>query len=868
MLKNGLTSGCLTVISNDFERNHQKLLDCIKTMAFAEWNKLEDWYIEPWFITDKNKTFETFYKLTKKESQLHLEGSDMPESFLGKYYIAQLRNRKYRFIKNLPNVLYHEKKPNTEMDLLDALKAKEVYEVRCNTCNRTYFADEKSITCVKWQSCCGAECLSSTVENKPEKYINLCSSYKQSNELQIINKQMPVLENISEPLSYYGKGDDISISYISDIHLLHHLNNGESKDKLIDKTVKSLYESLDDDSIIVFGGDISSEPELTIKFYERFATYNSYLSYKDTKSALVDSKEKKILLEDRKHKLENKVLRYKKHVESIKEHLLPELKFSDVEQYKNKYKQNSSWFDTINAYKKVDSYRQKSISEEREKYLDLLSQKMDLLDNFEEQLNRFQALYDYEMKELSEIESDFGNHIESVSINDLYRDYSVLSERRNIYAVLGNHEYIGFSSVKAAVEFYRPRLEALGIKLLHNESEEIEINGTPCVVFGGTGFAKYNNKYNAETIVACNGFTREDEIKETTEFETAYLKAKQIAKKDACFICISHYPVSDCFVSIDKDTIYFYGHNHQNYYRRNENEIIYADNQIGYEQNNILFKTMTTGVETNPYFALEDGLYKTTIPDYLQFNRHIGEYIGEGTLLYQRCQNNKANMYVIKLKGYYGFFIMNSNKGTSQGISIVNGGSTKKISKSTDLQWLYDNFETVLCRYLQVLTPLREYQEQISSELKQLGFSGTIHGCIVDIDYYHHIMLNPIDGTITYYYSPSFGLIRTLDSFDNVIDSIESRDKEHSITVQEYKKLKNEYNKNKTDKNYTLGLKTNSNLLDLSENKPIVYGEDIQTVSRSEGMYGLSRRINPLQKLFSGRVLRDYNSNLAKTEPK
>lgn len=59
---------------------------------------------------------------------------------------------------------------------------------------------------------------------------------------------------------------------------------------------------------------------------------------------------------------------------------------------------------------------------------------------------------------------------------------------------------------------------------------------------------------------------------------------------------------------------------------------------------------------------------------------------------------------------------------------------------------------------------------------------------------------------------------------------------------------------------------SSSNLLE-TENYEV---EDIsqrveEFVSRKEGMYGVSRKISPLQRLFTGRVLRDFDLRLTET---
>lgn len=41
----------------------------------------------------------------------------------------------------------------------------------------------------------------------------------------------------------------------------------------------------------------------------------------------------------------------------------------------------------------------------------------------------------------------------------------------------------------------------------------------------------------------------------------------------------------------------------------------------------------------------------------------------------------------------------------------------------------------------------------ISDEVSAIGGAGTIHGCIVDIDWFNHVYLNPFDGKITPYFA-------------------------------------------------------------------------------------------------------------------
>ena len=55
-----------------------------------------------------------------------------------------------------------------------------------------------------------------------------------------------------------------------------------------------------------------------------------------------------------------------------------------------------------------------------------------------------------------------------------------------------------------------------------------------------------------------------------------------------------------------------------------------------------------------------------------------------------------------------------------------------------------------------IKTPLdnfSNYQKQISEEIKAIGGSGNIHGAIIDIDFFNHLYINPVDLTVTAYWA-------------------------------------------------------------------------------------------------------------------
>lgn len=844
----GDVSGCLEVIGNcdDVELEIQ---DLVRTWAENEWNKFSDW--NAYFYSGN---FGTYYKLTNDEIELHDAKGAMPESFVRKF-----RGNGEGDLSYENHFLYHKKRPNTYGDLVDGYKEGKLYKVKCKICNRIFYIDSVSFNCIKWKSCIGADCLACTVDDCGADYMHSLYDWNSnSNKLQVLDYQLSKVEALSNPLTYYSSDEALHIAYISDLHLLHHLKyyNGNAK-KMIKDMVDKLYASMSIADIVIFGGDISSDTDMTLAFFTYFMRKYDYIYFQKFKTELCYLKKLKKALSNSKIPIYlDKCDKINRYIEELKKALLDSFDFTMFEKYKKLYRSYESYETAFEYYRKITSYKKYNISEEDEERILQIAKLIDFRDKYNNWVVRYKSNQNRVQNRVDKFEVEYGKAIEDISLND-YRHVML----DGVYAVLGNHEYIDFSNVDACVSFYKTELSKLGIKLLHNN---YYLNDR-FLIYGGTGFAKYDQKWNADTIVCCSNFSRENEIVETTIFEQGYMNALNYAKENGlCFLCVSHYPVSACLNNVfDKEAIYFTGHNHQNQFIKVSEKVLYADNQIGYKNNNIMFKIATTGYEVNPYGSLADGLYRTTIADYLQFYRYVGEDIGKGNLLYERCQNGKANLYVVKRKGYYGFFII-TPKGNAKGISIVNGGVTKKLTNSTDMDWICENFDIVLSKYLQILIPLRNAQEQISEELRELGLDGTIHGCIVDIDFYHHVMLNPIDGSMTFYFSSSFGKVLKLSSFNDVIKSLESH--KSIFASYSFDMIQEEFDKKSRDKGYLLGMSSNSYLVETEKDEIMGISQKEEIVSRKDGMYGLSRKVNPMQRLFSGHVLRDFDLRLTETK--
>ena len=853
-LKVGDKYGCLEIIG-DCKEAENDLQETFSQWAESEWNE----YLYDGEMNFSDVDFKSYYSLNTNELKSYENKEAMPKSFVEKYrkvgdfYGCRISQNK-RF-------LWHKSQPNTRYSLEKAYREKKLYKVKCNVCGRILYTDETSLGCVKWKYCIGSECIATTIDNSEVDYTKSLYEWDDTkNELQALNTQLALAEELSIPLTYYSKGskrNSLEIAYISDIHLMHHLKYYEDDEKkMIKDIVEHLYQTGKFAEIEIFCGDIASSLEMIEAFFKQYKLRYNYQPYKVYKERLNRCKRKKeIITADKQSKYAKQLDKISKYIEKKQEKVKKSFDFVAFERYKKIYHPDIGYEEAYEYYKKTKGFKKNKVTKRTEqKILEILvlqNRKAEYISHIEQGKSALESA----RLEIENWEKEYSKPVEEITLND----YSV-EPLKNVYYVLGNHEYIEFPNIETGVEVYKEYLAKLGVVVLQNEWVEND----KYLLYGGTGFAKYDEKYNANTIVCSPGLTREEEIKETTKFEDGYKKALAYAKeKGLCFVCATHYPVNACLNgAYDKEAIYFTGHNHRNEYVKKEDKVLYADNQIGYYNNDIAFKTATTGYEINPYAGLADGLYNTTVEDYLKFYRYVGENVGEGNLLYQRCQ--KGKMYLVKRKGYYGFFIVSTNK-NSKGISIVNGGKTKKLTTSTDISWICENFDIVVSKYLQMLLPLRRAQDELSKELKELGLYGTIHGLIVDIDFYHHIAINPMNGTMQFYYSSIWGMEMDLNSFDEVIQSLEYHKSSWDNT--DYKLIQAKYIEKSQNNGYLLSITSNNYLLE-SETYEV---DDIsqrmeQVVSRTDGMYEVSRKISPLQRLFTGRVLRDFDLRLTETK--
>lgn len=659
--------------------------------------------------------------------------------------------------------------------------------------------------------------------------MGVCDNY-----IKNVNKAILLEENtndIKDVVSFDNNDNffnyrycDSVVYYISDIHLdfkvYEKVNEGSTEKEIktyIEDKAKELFSSIDkeeyENRIILFGGDLSSSIDLSKEFYSSFLR-----AWDDSSKKEYDEKRSAVLpLYERYMELEKKI---------------------------SEWESNKAW---------------------------VKEAKKDLLDYSDKRVPQDIKVSITESGELSDqIYSIVGNKIKKY-INEWRRP------DKRIYAIIGNHELWEFDSVDKCVSVYRKMFEDLGIIFLYNDAkfafipqepekysgetgkmERIKKEDNPAeynylnsritnvIIVGGIGFAGYNKTFNANDLIYSTAVNREHEIELTKGWEQYYKSIVEKAKKQNCLLLVlTHNPPDDWKrdKAYDENSIYFYGHNHRGYlyHHRDSNVHIYADNQIGYKNDVIKFKKASIYKLYNPFASYGDGCYRIDPYEYLQFNVFSGVYIEGVELIRKYLSKYHRGLYLIKKSEYYGFFLVSEKreKNTPGGTYICVGGSVKKVSDTIELDYFENQMTNMVNAYIRLFKPYRAFQEDVSKAVKSFGGSGKIHGYIIDIDFYNHIMINPNDGKITCYYSYTYG---DVTKYDSILDLLENH---NPGLADKYKKLLNSYDSSTYTK------------IEKAEKKALTIKIDIKN-----SLYKESRQANQIQRLFDAHILRAWDDGI------
>lgn len=308
------------------------------------------------------------------------------------------------------------------------------------------------------------------------------------------------------------------------------------------------------------------------------------------------------------------------------------------------------------------------------------------------------------------------------------------------------------------------------------------------IILGGIGYSGLNPEFNAEYLKGQqtdSGMglyrttikTLEEDKRRSEAFRMIYEKVIRCARGKKVIV-LTHTPIENwTSASPSPYCVYVNGHTHINNIRRTPEGIaVLSDNQIGYgfvgeKYINPKWKLNAFVIDKLWYDPFEndaDGIYTISSEKYKEFN------LGRG-IMCGGC-NYAGTLYMIKRSGMYMFLLK-----TSRSLCLMVGGRRKKLAVR-DVHYYFENIEKYSNTIKTIIKPYQNALQQISKEVKMIGGSGIIHGCIVDIDFFNHIYLNPFDGKITSYFAYD---ISSRQTFDSIQDHLKQKTPQFLVKYQQ-----------------------------------------------------------------------------------
>ena len=190
---------------------------------------------------------------------------------------------------------------------------------------------------------------------------------------------------------------------------------------------------------------------------------------------------------------------------------------------------------------------------------------------------------------------------------------------------------------------------------------------------------------------------------------------------------------------------------------------------------------------------------------------------------------------MIKREDIYLFMVEN----TKGELMLLNGGAVRKIS-IRDVEYYYEHLVDYSNSIKLFLSEYYKFQKDVSKEIISIGGTGSIHGCIVDIDFWNHIYINPLDGKLTPY--NALDIVRK-NVYTNLLSLLNNE------CPKLYAKYVEETNKGESSSLYSI-ISAKEEIS--SQTKPY-YETDI---------YKISNKIKSLQYTLKYNVVRLWNDSL------
>lgn len=403
-----------------------------------------------------------------------------------------------------------------------------------------------------------------------------------------------------------------------------------------------------------------------------------------------------------------------------------------------------------------------------------------------------------------------------------------LRDNTNCIDFLENGLYIKLSD---KVYGYRHELSIDEDELLAVDEDELTeyCHKADVIILGGLGFSGCNENFNATNGIYSSAIARENDIEYSKHFEVAYNKLLRCAC-DIPVIVLTHTPMRDWSKQqYNGNWIYISGHTHKNVMAMQENgAIVLENNQFGYGGKTCTLKKFVLNhAKYDPLAEIEDGIHRISKLQYLDFMFVRKAPVPE--------MKRTGIFWVIKRDNLYLFMLE-----TKENNYILNGAGTQIAEKNKE--YYYNNISKYYDNVNYVFSSFYEYEETISSLVRAVGGVGTIHGCIVDYDYYNHVFINPFDKSVTPYFAASMTYKVVLPNFEALIGG-----KENMQEVPSNKK--------------SIAVAARNNALQLL-NSRIVSTNSPDEIITDTTVYRISNIFRTLQYIIESRIIRKWNDDI------
>lgn len=261
------------------------------------------------------------------------------------------------------------------------------------------------------------------------------------------------------------------------------------------------------------------------------------------------------------------------------------------------------------------------------------------------------------------------------------------------------------------------------------------------IVLGGCGYSGIGDGIKVDLL---NGGAADAE--RSARFRRLHDKLLRCAGGQRVVV-LTHYPLGEWSTGPgNPEWVYVSGHTHRNTFSEGAGcPTVLADGQVGYRPSKWGYRTYaldTTGC-CDPLADAADGIYEVDARLYEDFNRARGIDMSKF--------NRAGRVFALKRGDTY-MFVHRGEEGGN--LHLLAGGRITNLSQA-DIGYYYRNLQEYSERVERLFAPYYSALTAISEEVKGIGGYGSIHGSIVDIDYFNHIYLDPLDGSLTPYYAES-----------------------------------------------------------------------------------------------------------------